>query len=71
MHPAFAGVDVAVGIDVVGEGLRIEGHGSFQIHAVGVGVLLEAGVHRHPGFTGRGDGTAAGAVAELGFNPNV
>ena len=44
---------------------------SLDVHALGVLVLLVAGIHRHPGVGVFIDSATAGGVVYVGFDPDV
>ena len=56
LHPALGLIDLSALPGGADQGGRIQRHGLLKIHAVAVGVLLEAGVHGNPGV-----GCVAGA----------
>ena len=56
LHPALGLIDLRALPGGADQGSRIQRHGLLKIHAVAVGVLLEAGVHGNPGV-----GCVAGA----------
>jgi len=73
--PAFCLVDFCPAPGGVEEGVGVKGHSRLQIHALGVGVLLEAGIHGHPGvglaLAWPVRGTSAGVVLDEGLDPDV
>lgn len=71
LRPALGLVDGRARLDPGEQGLGVEWHGGLEVHARGVLVLLEAGVHGHPGVAGLVDGPAAGDVVDVGLDPDV
>ncbi|RMX07266.1 hypothetical protein EBQ34_14780 [Vandammella animalimorsus] len=50
LHPALGLMDLRALLGGAEQGMGIERHGRWQIHAAGVVELLEAGIQRHPGI---------------------
>lgn len=57
--------------DLVDQALGIKRHLGLEVHALGVGVLLEAGVEGHPGVALAVHRAPAGGVVDPGFDPDV
>lgn len=74
-HPAFGFVDFGTLLGGVEQGLSVKRDSTLQIHALTVGVLFVAAVHRNPGIgrmlAGTVGGTSARVVADVGFYPDV
>lgn len=70
LYPA-TWVDGGTGLGLGDEGLGIQRDLAFDVHALGVGVLLVAGIHRYPGVGLVVHGTAAGDVVHECFDPDV
>ncbi|MFO1262334.1 MAG: hypothetical protein U1E84_03190 [Rhodoferax sp.] len=50
LHPAFLRVDGGAALGGIEQRIGIQRHGGLEVHALGVAVLLEAGIHRYPGI---------------------
>ena len=70
LYPA-CGVDGGTGLGLGDEGLGIQRDLAFDVHALGIGVLLVAGIQRHPGVGLFVDGAATGDVVHECFDPDV
>lgn len=70
LYPA-CGVDGGTGLGLDDEGLGIQRDLAFDVHALGIGVLLVAGIHGHPGVGLVVDGASTGDVVHECFDPDV
>ena len=70
LNPA-CGVYGGTGLGPGDKGLGIQRALAFDVHALGIGVLLVAGIHGHPGVGLFVDGAATGDVVHECFDPDV